>query len=376
VSLVVFAGPSISPAEVRQRLPAARVEPPARREDLYAAREAGAAVILMIDGVFGHQLAVPPSEVVSVLADGATVIGASSLGAVRAAGCGPAGMLGVGLVFRLYEWGALTSDDDVAVVTDPDDEYAAVSVALINVRLAARRARRAKLLDRTGALGLASAAEAIPFGSRRWPTILRRAGLHEHAALRELCERTDVKRDDALAAVRLVAERWPEPRSAGAREVPRRVRYGGHGLAFGMHADELRQVLLEWLFGSARYQRYIWALMVGEPEFASVADAGDRREALAAALARGLADPRELRDRLWEELDFIDELDAELERWYAFRERPPEDGRDALIRTRERLALAHGYPSWNSLSEDVEDGRLFGAIPFAWIETAVARLRR
>lgn len=390
-SLVVFAGPSISSTEVASRLPQAHVRGPAQRGDLYGVRDDGVALIVMIDGVFAHHLAVPPSEVVDVLQDGAHVIGASSLGAVRAAECWPAGMRGIGLVFRLYRVGAISSDDEVAVVTDADCDYAARSVALINVRFAARRATRQGLIESVAALRLVRAAEAEHFSRRTWPGILAAAGLAGDGRLRDLCERTDVKRDDATAAVNHVAQDpcGPPPRPS-PRQVPRRQRYPGHLLTFDLGPDEVRQALLQWLFGSARYQRYIWPLMLAEEEFDAIGLAESRpealRESLAAALARLLREPDEFRDRLWEELDYLDELDAELERWYAVRQlarqgKNPNTAqstaeRQSLVRTRTLLAAGHGYPSWNSLTQDVVNNRLFGAIPFDWIHDAVTVMCR
>jgi hypothetical protein len=67
--IVVFTGPSLEHDWVRRALPDAELLPPAARGDLYAARRRGAAVILLIDGVFTHRLAVSPREIVDVLGD-------------------------------------------------------------------------------------------------------------------------------------------------------------------------------------------------------------------------------------------------------------------------------------------------------------------
>jgi len=68
---------------------------------------------VIIDGVFHQEPAVPPREILDVLEDGAVIVGASSMGALRAAECWPAGMRGVGTIYRLYRRGALKSDDEV-----------------------------------------------------------------------------------------------------------------------------------------------------------------------------------------------------------------------------------------------------------------------
>jgi hypothetical protein len=48
--------------------------------------------------------------------------------------------------------------------------------------------------------------------------------------------------------------------------------------------------------------------------------------------------------------------------------------RHALLRTRALVAAGHGYPSWNSLTQDIVNDRLFDAIPINWINDAVGRL--
>lgn len=70
------------------------------------------------------------------------------MGALRAAGCWPVGLQGVGLVYRLFRMGILDSDGEVAVGTDQDNHFCAISVALVNVRYAVSRAIRQGILER------------------------------------------------------------------------------------------------------------------------------------------------------------------------------------------------------------------------------------
>ena len=81
---VVFLGPSL-PADRARQILEADYRPPARRGDIYQAAEAGAKVICLIDGVFFQDCSVAHKEVLYALGRGCRVLGASSMGARRAA---------------------------------------------------------------------------------------------------------------------------------------------------------------------------------------------------------------------------------------------------------------------------------------------------
>jgi hypothetical protein len=387
-SLTVFVGPSLRHDEVRRLAPDADVRPPASRGDLYAARAAGARRMLLIDGSFTQRLAVSPREVVDVLRDGATVAGASSMGALRAAECWPAGMLGIGRVYRMYRLGVLSSDDAVAVSTDPDDGHAALSVALVNICAAVRRARGSGLIDDATAKRIEHTAGELFFSERTWRRVLHDAAVADpHGELRRFCASVDIKRSDAAQAVLTMARLTDrDAGGAGAGEPLDRFaqgpRYPGHDPLLGRGADEADAELLQWLFGSGRYQRYLWPLMVGEPEFDGLHAESDRsgamRERLAAALARMLAEPAPLARRLGDELRFLEEYDSELMRMHAARVTAERCGAaaspHAVQAARESVAIDHGYVDWRSLASDVENERVFGAIPFSWVDRACDRI--
>jgi hypothetical protein len=388
---LVFVGPSIAASEVATAIERAHVLPPVARGDLYRAREAGASLILLIDGAFSHQLAVSPREVIDVIADGALVLGAASMGALRAAECWTVGMRGVGVVYRLYRLGILESDDEVAVATNPDAAHAAVSVALINVRYALSRATRRGLIGSDDAARVLRVALGTFYAERRWSSLLRRAEIaDQNQKLRQFCESVDIKRDDARRALRQLAKLAAHETSSRQRSTtaPFRVpeRYVGHDRCLGLPREELALELCIWLFGSGHYQKYLWALVVSEEEFHDLEPQpatrpGALRERLPAAIARLLTDLPSISLRLWAELDFLDELDAELMRWHAIRtcadaaEKAGFIANDAtLTRAREEAAIRHGVRDFSLLEAEVEAGLLFGAIPWVWVERAFRRL--
>jgi hypothetical protein len=392
---IVFLGPSARREDIAAVCPTVQFLPPIQRDDLYRARERGGTVFLIIDGMFSHCLAVSPREIIDVIRDGALVLGASSMGAVRSAECWPTGMQGLGLIARLYRAGRLDSDDEVAVSVDPVNEFAPLTVALINVRFAVSQARRRKLLDQNAAAAIVRAAELLHFADRQWPLILERAGLGDRAPLLEQLLRTfDLKARDAVyAGGQLGRMLQAQPGLANehvrhqAGAFLRPTRYQGHDRCFGIERRELAAVLTKWLFGTGRYQPYVWSLVSGEPELCGVneavvdrdARAESRREALATVLARRLAAVETLAAELWSELEFMDELDAELMRWHASQTMAAlAPGLDAgvLQRVRDEIAIAHGVVNWRVLEDELVDDKLFGAIPFEWIDESCRQIAK
>ena len=156
---IVFIGPTAPRQDVLSALPDALVAPPCRRGDLYRYRILKHSIFLIIDGVFGGSLAVPPREVIDVIKDGAVVIGASSMGALRAADCFPAGAVGIGIVYRLYRRRAISSEDEVAVTFREDRPYPSLTEPLINIRVALRRAVNLGLMTAADGVSIVAAAE-------------------------------------------------------------------------------------------------------------------------------------------------------------------------------------------------------------------------
>jgi hypothetical protein len=387
MDIVVFVGPSLSPQEALERFPSARVLPPAGRGDLRSARAEGARLLVLIDGVFGQRHAVSPSEVVEVIRSGAVIVGASSMGAVRGAECWPAGMIGIGQVFQGFRDGTLDSDDEVAVVTDAENHFRATSVPLVNARAALAAVRNAGHIDNTQHERLWNAARNIHFAERGWRMILRRADVEPRPELlKALAEAPDLKREDALAALDYVRLHAPEllqrttpPAQRDPDEQASEHRYVGHDPLMGNTEDVLKHQLLRWMVGSGRLQRYVWPLAAGELELADISsqDPSERsgllRERLALVLRRLLSDEASFAQRLWNELEFVDELQTELLHLEAVRTsaaRTVQPTSRALEWARESVAVEQGFPTWSSLLEDVNEGALYGALPLAWIEEA------
>jgi hypothetical protein len=353
-ALVVFVGPSLDHAQTRQLLPTAHITQPIGRGDLERLTAEGARRFLIIDGVFAQRLAVAPSEIVAALRDGAQILGAASIGAVRAAECWPAGMHGVGAVYQLYRMRVIANDDEVAVAVDPERGFAAVSIALIQIRYGLLAALRQQRLTRAEAAAVLAAAKRAHFSERRLETTFASAGVPITPQLRRIFEISDVKRRDALCAAERVASLLPQPSPAptAARPQLNRTRAVGHDARLGYSLATLRREVPQWLLGSGRYRRYL------APEQRSC-DCVRMSADLWSTLARGRA------------------LDAEIMRWHAVQRASavrPDSPDDRWVREAHKsVAALHGFGSWEELCDSARNGQLAG-VPLEWVERACRSL--
>ena len=206
LSVAVFAGPSL-PLEDRPEIDRVVYLPPAARGDVErAAREYD--VLLLIDGLFHHDLAPSPKECYAALAH-ARMFGAASMGALRAAECTPYGFTPLGAIAGWYAHDAIDGDDEVAVLTHPQSG-GALSVPLVNVRYVARLAHHRGLLDACARDAFVARARAIFYMDRTWEDVADLLPSGIRAVFLTLAERYgDLKRSDARFALRTVL-RWRE----------------------------------------------------------------------------------------------------------------------------------------------------------------------
>jgi len=129
VTVAVFLGPTMPKPAAQAILPHATWLPPAAQGDLFrVARDQRPGTIALIDGAFLDVPAVWHREILWALRQGVKVLGAASMGALRAAELAPFGMVGVGRVFAAYRSGRyppfedpFEDDDEVAVIHAPAD---------------------------------------------------------------------------------------------------------------------------------------------------------------------------------------------------------------------------------------------------------------
>jgi len=190
---------------------AAEYRPPAKRGDLLTAAREGATVIGLIDGVFHQESAVAHREILAAIKHGVKVVGASSMGALRAAEMDTLGMVGIGKIYRMYRSGELESDDEVALVFDPESGLA-LSEPLINIRCTLKRARDTGVISHAAHDALLSSARSLFYPKRTYQAIVSAAGdaLDEKTRDRFLnwviSGAFDQKREDAIAALEYIRD--------------------------------------------------------------------------------------------------------------------------------------------------------------------------
>jgi len=207
----VFCGPTITGPQVRQILPDAVIHPPVRHGDLLRIAAGPGDVAVIIDGVWHQAAPVRHKEILFLLASGVIVVGAASMGALRAAELAPFGMIGVGDIFARYRDGILTADDEVAVAHTPDDRLP-LSEAMADIQAILTQAEADGVITGEEAACFAGQARHLHFTRRTWGALAAAAGPDSRAALDRLghwrsarAAAASAKTGDAQAALELIA---------------------------------------------------------------------------------------------------------------------------------------------------------------------------
>lgn len=207
MSIVAFAGPSLPRAE-RAAFQGVEWRPPAQAGDLLRLPHRSASAVCLIDGYFDHRPAVRHKEILLLLAEGTPVFGASSIGALRAVEMEQFGMIGVGAIFGAYARGAITGDDEVALIhAAADHDWRPLSTPLVDVRATLCRARRHGIVGRKEARALFEAAASIHYADRDWRSICAAAGKWGVHGFEDWLRQGAVaqKQADAVACIRAAA---------------------------------------------------------------------------------------------------------------------------------------------------------------------------
>ena len=117
--ILVFVGPTLPLPDAQAALDATFLRPAGQGDVLLAAHAFRPRAMVLIDGEFEHRPAVRHKEILWAMAQGIVMIGAASMGALRAAELYGFGMIGVGAIYRWYRRFPLAPDDAVAVQSGP-----------------------------------------------------------------------------------------------------------------------------------------------------------------------------------------------------------------------------------------------------------------
>lgn len=208
-----FVGPSLPEAPALAAEHGIDVLPPVAAGDLLRLKVRAGDTVGIVDGYFHQRGAVRHKEILHLLARGIRVVGAASMGALRAAELHRFGMEGVGDVYADYRDGRLEADDEVTLLHSPaEDGYRTLSEPLVCMRATFAEAVRQGVCDARTADWLLEALAERHFGLRSYavlPDVGAEAGL-DPAAVRQLqrfcfAHRQDPKRDDALLLLERLA---------------------------------------------------------------------------------------------------------------------------------------------------------------------------
>ena len=193
--------------------------PPAQQGDIARAVLQGATMIGLVDGRYEDVAAPWHKEILYAIDQDVRVLGAASMGALRAAECAPFGMVPVGVVAERYISGDITDDADVAQIHGPPElGCLPLSEALVNFEATQEVALGAGALSAADARRLGCSARRIFFKNRTLREIVDQAGFsasHGDAIIDVLkAHWRDIKREDATA---LVDEMLREPATRRTR---------------------------------------------------------------------------------------------------------------------------------------------------------------
>ncbi|MDP3484090.1 MAG: TfuA-related McrA-glycine thioamidation protein [Methanobacteriaceae archaeon] len=204
--IIIFTGPSISIKEASEILEA-EYRDPIKRGDILEAITESPDVIGIIDGVFHQQPAVSHREILEALNKGIVVVGGSSMGALRASELDELGMIGIGYVYQQYKTGIVESDDDVAVILNPQT-HEQLSDSLISIDYNLKKARDAGILSDPELKKLLDISKSIFYPKRTYEKVFKESSLDEKVidSLKQYIQEHgyDVKRKDAIDVLKYI----------------------------------------------------------------------------------------------------------------------------------------------------------------------------
>jgi hypothetical protein len=175
---IIFLGPSLN-HEKAKKIFDADYRPPARKGDflqLTADFDLTKMLVGFVDGVFLQDYPPTPIEVYHLIRkSGVLLVGAASLGALRAVELEKFGMVGIGKIFQLYKTGKLNADDEVAVTFAPEGDYLLQSEAMVDIRYNLYLAQKNKVISENTKHVLVRLAKEIYFPNRKYTYILEEA---------------------------------------------------------------------------------------------------------------------------------------------------------------------------------------------------------
>jgi hypothetical protein len=207
--------------EARATLDATFLQPAAQGDVLLAAHAFHPRAMVLIDGQFEDRPPVRHKEILWAISQGIAMIGAASMGAIRAAELCDFGMIGVGAIYRWYRRWPLAPDDAVAVQSGPAETgFLPLTTAMVDLQATFSHLMRCRLITLADRRRLVDIARTMNFRDRSLEAVFRVAGWPAEAQESLRSEGVRRKQLDALSALRAaprLAERPPVPQLGQVR---------------------------------------------------------------------------------------------------------------------------------------------------------------
>ena len=171
---IVYLGPTLSREEAIKILDADYRDPAKKGDFLMLSRDSDEKKYVgFVDGVFLHDYPPSPIEVYHLATrKNIELIGASSLGALRAVELEKFGMKGIGKIFQLYKNGIIDADDEVAV-TFVRENNILQSEAMIDIRFNLFLAYKKGIITNQTKKRFAKIAKNIYFPFRNYEDLIK-----------------------------------------------------------------------------------------------------------------------------------------------------------------------------------------------------------
>lgn len=213
VKIIIYTGLSLSFDEAKKILDShddveVIYKRPIKRGDLCHDMKENPDIIGIIDGVFHQNSSVGHKEILNVINNGVTVVGASSMGALRASELDSLGMKGIGYVYEQYATGKVTSDDDVAVMLD-SETLEALSEPLINMDYVFTNAVSESIITQDQKDELIKIAKSTFYPKRNYSQTLSSSNLDDKTKsnlINFIRISVDIKKEDAKELIKYIAE--------------------------------------------------------------------------------------------------------------------------------------------------------------------------
>ncbi|MDO8954573.1 MAG: TfuA-like protein [Gammaproteobacteria bacterium] len=211
--ILIFLGPSLNIDEARGILPYAHYLPPVKCGDILHSIRLKPRAVVIIDGLYERTAAVWHKEILFAMEQGILVVGAASMGALRAAELHAYNMIGLGKIFLDYKNVLISDDDEVAILHAPDNlGYANLTEAMVNIRATLKKAEVDGLMSLMDSKIICEAAKSLFYQERTFKKAIEVAinnGLDNQMADRfqdwlKKDNYVDQKRLDAIEALKFI----------------------------------------------------------------------------------------------------------------------------------------------------------------------------